>query len=123
MCHDDAGVEIAGQVALGDAFDGCLGANRHEHGCFDDAVRSVNQSGARACMGTLGLKLEAHLLNVTNVSGRPDSESNACGADPLVRAGPPGPALYQGDQSHTTARRPTRASAADQRVRPTVNSD
>src|SRR5579864_346966 len=37
-----------------------------------------------------------------------------CGADPLVSAGPPGPALCQGYQSHPTASRPRWASAADQ---------
>jgi hypothetical protein len=37
------------------------------------------------------------------------------GADPLVRAGPPGPAL----QVSSILTRPTRASAVDQGVRPT----
>src|ERR1022692_1297525 len=41
--------------------------------------------------------------------------SSASGADPLVRAGPPGPALESGID---TTSRPTRASAADQGVRP-----
>jgi allantoate deiminase len=43
----------------------------------------------------------------------------ACGADPLVRAGPPGPALRQPNQYQASSKRPMRASAADQGVRPT----
>jgi hypothetical protein len=46
-----------------------------------------------------------------------------CGADPPVRAGPPGPALCQGHQSHPATNRPTGASAADQGVRPTIYAD
>jgi TonB family protein len=41
------------------------------------------------------------------------------GADPQVRAGPPGPALRARNCVHRD--RPTRASAADQGVRPTVS--
>ena len=40
-----------------------------------------------------------------------------CGADPLVRAGPPGPAVGTELNIRPAARRPTRASAADQGVR------
>jgi allantoate deiminase len=40
-------------------------------------------------------------------------------ADPLVRAGPPGPALSQPNQLRVSPERPTRAAAADQGVRPT----
>jgi hypothetical protein len=43
-------------------------------------------------------------------------DEDTCGADPLVRAGPPGPALRG---FVVFASWPTRASAADQRVRPT----
>jgi predicted lipoprotein len=45
-----------------------------------------------------------------------------CGADPRVRAGPPGPAFGTGIHIRPDAKRPTRASAADQGVRPTVNA-
>ena len=45
--------------------------------------------------------------------------SNSGGADPLVRAGPPGPALQALTNTSTG---PTRASAADQGVRPTLHS-
>jgi len=42
------------------------------------------------------------------------------GADPLVRTGPPGPVVANGINVRPQARRPTRASAADQGVRPTA---
>src|SRR5271169_5122295 len=42
-----------------------------------------------------------------------------CGADPLVRAGPPGPALPQRNQLDLSASKPARGPAADQGVRPT----
>jgi allantoate deiminase len=45
--------------------------------------------------------------------------ATSCRADPLVRAGPPGPALPQPNQSQEPPERPTRSSAADQGVRPT----
>jgi hypothetical protein len=48
-----------------------------------------------------------------------NGDKDACGADPLVRAGPPGPAL-RGFVDFSS--RPTRASAADQGVRPTLTS-
>jgi hypothetical protein len=41
------------------------------------------------------------------------------GADPLVRAGPPGPALSPTKSDPCNDRKPTRASAADPGVRPT----
>ena len=43
-------------------------------------------------------------------------DEDVSGADPLVRAGPPGPALRA---SIEFISKPTRASAADQGVRPT----
>ena len=46
-----------------------------------------------------------------------------CGADPLVRAGPPGPAFRQRNQHHPHCGEPTGASAADRGVRPTINAD
>ena len=48
-----------------------------------------------------------------------NGEEDLSGADPLVRAGPPGPAL-RGFIDFSS--RPTRASAADQGVRPTCSS-
>jgi hypothetical protein len=41
-----------------------------------------------------------------------------CGADPLVHAGPPGPAVANGINIRPDTKRPTGASAADQGVRP-----
>ena len=43
-----------------------------------------------------------------------------CGADPPVRAGPPGPALR--DQN-TAAKRLARGPAADQGIRPAMTTD
>jgi len=43
-----------------------------------------------------------------------------CGADPLVRAGPPGPAFANRISIRPEERKPTRASAADRGVRPTA---
>jgi cobalt-zinc-cadmium efflux system membrane fusion protein len=43
-----------------------------------------------------------------------------CGGDPLVRGGPPGPPSWKWQPWRLTAKRPTRGSAADQGVRPTM---
>ena len=53
--EDDFGVQLVGQIALHDALDGGLRADWHEHGGFDDAVRGVDEAGARAGVGALGL--------------------------------------------------------------------
>jgi hypothetical protein len=45
------------------------------------------------------------------------------GADSLVRAGPPGPALALKDQGLATSDKPTRGPTADQGVRPTTHAD
>ena len=58
--EDDAGIELAGKVALEDAFDRRLGADGHEHGRLDDAVIGVEEAGAGARGGTLGLDFELH---------------------------------------------------------------
>ncbi len=59
--EDDLGVEIVRcQVALHDAFDRGLRADRHEDGRFDDAVRGVNEAGARAGGGADGFEFEMH---------------------------------------------------------------
>ena len=63
--QDDARVEIVYQVALRDAFDGGLRADRHEDRRLDGAVGGVHQARARASIGTDGLQLEAHLSNVS----------------------------------------------------------
>jgi len=42
------------------------------------------------------------------------------GADPLVRAGPPGPALLSKNRASAIASRPTGGAAADRGVRPTI---
>jgi allantoate deiminase len=66
--------------------------------------------------------LIAGWLNAAGCEVRIDAVGNlraASRADPLVRAGPPGPALPRPNQSQVSPKRPTRASAADQGVRPT----
>jgi histidyl-tRNA synthetase len=50
-----------------------------------------------------------------------DEIAARCGADPLVRAGPPGPAVLPKDQSPGTQEEPARGPAADEGVRPTGN--
>jgi len=60
--EDDAGVKIAGEVALGDAFDGGLGADGHEDRRLDDAVVGVEESGASASGGALGLYFKVHWI-------------------------------------------------------------
>ena len=62
--EDDLGVELAGQIALHDAFDRGLRADGHEDGRFDDAVRGVDQTGASAGVGADGLEFEAHYFTV-----------------------------------------------------------
>jgi hypothetical protein len=57
------------------------------------------------------------VFNGVTMGLRPtNGDEDTCGADPLVRAGPPGPALRGFIDFRS---RPTRASAADQGVRPT----
>ncbi len=46
--EDDRRVEIVPEVALGEAFDGGLGADRHEDGGGDVAMFGVEDAGARA---------------------------------------------------------------------------
>ncbi len=41
-----------------------LRADWHEDGRFDDAVRGVDQAGARAGVGARGLEFEAHYFTV-----------------------------------------------------------
>ena len=63
--EDDLGVQLVGQVALGEAFDGGLRADRHEDRRLDGAVGGVEQAGARAGVGAFGLQFEVHLLTVS----------------------------------------------------------
>jgi hypothetical protein len=55
---------------------------------------------------------------------RSEREPESCGADPLVRAGPPGPACGTGINIRPDAKKPTRRSPegtpADRGIRPTV---
>jgi hypothetical protein len=56
--------------------------------------------------------------NATYIAGKVGFCAN-CGADPLVRAGRPRPALLSENQVSSAEGRPTRGSAADEGVRPT----
>ena len=58
--QDDFGVEFAFQIALRNAFDRGLRAHRHEDRRLDDAVSGVQQPGARARVGALGLEFKMH---------------------------------------------------------------
>ena len=58
--QNDFGVQLAGQIALGDALDGGLRADGHEHRCFYSAVRGVNQARTSPGMPALGLEFEMH---------------------------------------------------------------
>jgi type VI secretion system protein ImpK len=57
--------------------------------------------------------------NATHFSKTSESAGNG-GADPLVRAGPPGPALLSKNQVIAVLEKPARGPAADQGVRPTM---
>jgi hypothetical protein len=52
--QQDFDAEIFGEVALGESFDGGLGADRHEYGGFDGDMGGVKESRARAGFGALG---------------------------------------------------------------------
>ena len=56
--QQDADVQVACQFARREAFHRGLRPDRHEHRRFDDAVRSVQQAGARAGDRALGLDFE-----------------------------------------------------------------
>ncbi len=70
--QDDFGVQLAGQIALHDAFDGGLGADGHEDRGFDDAVGGVDASSARASVGALGVRVRNALFHCKRLS--PTSE-------------------------------------------------
>ena len=59
--EDDLRVEVGFEVALGEAFDGGLCADRHEGGRFDDAVGSVKQARAGAGDGAFSDDFETDL--------------------------------------------------------------
>jgi len=51
VAEEDFRVEVVEYVAREDAFDGRLGADRHEDRCFDVAMRGVENAGAGASFG------------------------------------------------------------------------
>ena len=59
--QQDPDAEILGEVALGEAFDGGLRADRHEDGGFDGPVRGVEQAGAGAGVRAFGDHFEGDL--------------------------------------------------------------
>ena len=61
VAEDDAGVEFVPKVALGQAFDCGLRADRHEDGGRDVAVRGVQNAGAGAGFRAFGEKFEGDL--------------------------------------------------------------
>ena len=61
VAEDDAGVEVFPEVALGEAFDGGLGADGHEDGRRDVAVFGVQNAGAGAGFRAFGEEFEGDL--------------------------------------------------------------
>ncbi len=61
IAEEDLDVEILGEVALGEALDGGLGADGHEDGRADIAVRGMQYPGAGPGDGALGLDFEGDL--------------------------------------------------------------
>ena len=59
--QQDGDAKILGQIALGKAFDGGLGADGHEYRRFDGAVRRMEQSGAGTGMRAFGDDFEGDL--------------------------------------------------------------
>ena len=76
--QDDVRIQLAGQIALRDALDRGLRANRHEDRRFDDAMGGVNQAGARAGVGTGRLQFKAHLLTVSVRGGISVDTHSSC---------------------------------------------
>jgi hypothetical protein len=62
VAEEDFGVEIVEYVAGKNAFNGCLGSDRHEDRSFDVAMRSVEHAGTGAGFGTSCLDREAKHL-------------------------------------------------------------
>ena len=52
--EEDLDAEVFGEIALGESFDGGLGADGHEDGSFDFAVGGVEEPGAGTGLGALG---------------------------------------------------------------------
>jgi hypothetical protein len=61
-----------------------------------------------------------HRLRLAPFIQRDSAHAGHTGADALVRAGPPGPALRAKDQVLTQPEKPARGPAADEGVRPTI---
>jgi hypothetical protein len=70
-------------------------------------------------LSPFALGWQAEAPNATYFSETCESGGNG-GADPLVRAGPPGPALLSKNQVIAPLDKPARGPAADQGVRPTI---
>lgn len=51
VAENDLGVKVVQKVAWEDAFNGSLGADRHEDRSLDIAMRGVEDAGARSCFG------------------------------------------------------------------------
>jgi hypothetical protein len=59
--EQNSGIEVLGEVALGEPFDRGLRADGHEDGRLDIAVSGMQHTGAGACDRTLGLNLKGDL--------------------------------------------------------------
>ena len=74
----DFDVEIGGEVALGEPFDGCLGADGHEYRGFDGSVRGMEQAGASARGGAFGDDFKGDLRHL-GLCGRVPRRSHLLG--------------------------------------------
>jgi len=72
--EQDLDAQILREVALGEAFHGGLGADRHEHRGIDDAVRGVETARARTGDGAFGLEFEVKGRQRTIVAEREGEE-------------------------------------------------
>jgi hypothetical protein len=67
--EQDAHAEFVVELARREAFDGGLRAYGHEHGGFDGSVGRVQEAGAGACVGALGLEFESNLTQFMILAG------------------------------------------------------
>ena len=67
VAEDDAGLEIIPEIALGEAFDGRLGADRHEDGRGDVAVLGVENAGAGARYRAFGEEFKGDLTGQDSI--------------------------------------------------------
>src|SRR5438876_7688656 len=58
IAEDDPGIQLVGQIALGESLDGALCSDRHEYGRFDIAMRCMQHPRAGAGNWAFGVDIE-----------------------------------------------------------------